>query len=112
MTRPCRERITQNRQAEPGKPINKGQQKTMARSFADAKWHHGHRYVRYRSLDKAHIQGLAAASQNMKKIALVQSRKGCKVRIRPPHQRGCLIRSRDHGCLSWRRWLAGPLVSQ
>lgn len=74
-----RERIDQNRLTEPGKQTYKGRQETVERSFADAKQHHGHRYARYRGLGKVQMQGLlAAACQNMKKIALVQSRKGSK----------------------------------
>ncbi|MEZ6932037.1 transposase, partial [Aeromonas sp. S16(2024)] len=67
------------RLTEPGKQTYKGRQETVERSFADAKQHHGHRYARYRGLGKVQMQGLlAAACQNMKKIALVQSRKGSK----------------------------------
>ncbi|MCF3099952.1 IS5/IS1182 family transposase, partial [Aeromonas australiensis] len=65
-----RERIAENRLSEVGKQIYKGRQETVERSFADAKQHHGHRYARYRGLAKVQMQGLlAAACQNMKKIA-------------------------------------------
>ncbi|EIM76071.1 transposase-related protein [Nitratireductor aquibiodomus RA22] len=43
----------------------------MERSFADAKQLHGHRYARFRRLWKVRVQCLlAAAAQNIKKIAL------------------------------------------
>ena len=44
---------------------------TVERSFADAKQLHGHRYARFRSLTRVACQCLlAAAAQNIKKIAL------------------------------------------
>lgn len=47
----------------------------MERSFADAKQLHGHRYARYRGLRRVGGQCLlAAACQNMKKIALLLAR--------------------------------------
>ena len=71
-----RERLDRNRLSEVGRRLYKGRQETVERSFADAKQHHGHRYARYRGLSKVQMQSLlAAACQNMKKIALVQSRK-------------------------------------
>lgn len=49
----------------------------MERSFADSKELHGHRYARRRGLKKVFEQCLlCAAVQNMKKIALVVTRKG------------------------------------
>ena len=49
---------------------------TVERSFADAKQLHGLRYARLRGLDKVKEQCLlAAACQNMKKIAQVKARK-------------------------------------
>ena len=45
-------------------------QETVERSFADAKELHGHRYARFRGLSRVQGQSLlAAACQNMKKIA-------------------------------------------
>ena len=74
-----RERLDRNRLSEVGRRVYKGRQETVERSFADAKQHHGHRYARYRGLGKVQMQSLlAAACQNMKKIALVQSRKAGK----------------------------------
>ena len=47
----------------------------MERSFADAKQLHGHRYARLRGLSKVREQCLlAAAAQNMKKIAQILAR--------------------------------------
>lgn len=58
-----------------GKRTYKRRSETVERSFADAKQHHGHRYARFRGLDKVQMQCLlAATAQNMKKIALVLSR--------------------------------------
>lgn len=73
------ERLDRNRLTEVGRRLYKGRQETVERSFADAKQHHGHRYARYRGLGKVQMQSLlAAACQNMKKIALVQARKADK----------------------------------
>lgn len=55
-----------------GKKIYKRRCETVERSFADAKQHHNHRYARFRG--KANVQMqcyLAAAAQNIKKIALL-----------------------------------------
>jgi IS5 family transposase len=47
----------------------------VERSFADAKQLFGHRYARFRGLTKVTCQCLlAAAAQNMKKIALALAR--------------------------------------
>jgi IS5 family transposase len=48
----------------------------VERSFADAKQLHGHRYARFRSLIRVRVQCLlAAAAQNIKKIAICLSPK-------------------------------------
>ncbi|MHA6884352.1 transposase, partial [Ralstonia pseudosolanacearum] len=48
---------------------------TVERSFADAKQLHGHRYARMRGLRRVAEQCLlAAAAQNIKKIALLLAR--------------------------------------
>jgi transposase len=66
-----RERIDANRKTPPGKIIYRRRKETVERSFADAKQLHGHRYARMRGLSKVQEQCLlAAACQNMKKIAL------------------------------------------
>jgi hypothetical protein len=55
-----------------GKKLYRRRAETVERSFADAKQHHGHRYCKYRGLAKVAAQCLlAAACQNMKKIALM-----------------------------------------
>lgn len=55
-----------------GKKTYRRRSETVERSFADAKQHHGHRYARFRGLAKVQMQcWLAAAAQNIKKIALV-----------------------------------------
>lgn len=67
----ARERIDANRLTAWGKAIYKRRKETVERSFADAKQLHGHRYARFRSLIKARCQCLlAAAAQNIKKIAM------------------------------------------
>lgn len=54
-----------------GKRIYKRRKETVERSFADAKQLHGHRYARFRGLTAVKVQCLlAAAAQNIKKIAL------------------------------------------
>lgn len=71
-----KERIDQHRLTEVGKKLYARRKETVERSFADAKQLHGHRYARLRGLDKVKEQCLlAAACQNMKKIAQVKARK-------------------------------------
>ena len=67
-----KERINQNRLTPTGRAIYKRRKETVERSFADAKELHGYRYAKYRGLTKVKGQCLlAAAAQNMKKIALM-----------------------------------------
>ena len=55
-----------------GKKIYDRRKETVERSFADAKQLHGHRYARMRGIEKVKEQCLlAAAAQNMKKIAML-----------------------------------------
>ena len=71
-----KERIDQHRKTDVGKKIYARRKETVERSFADAKQLHGHRYARMRGLDKVKEQCLlAAACQNMKKIAQLKARK-------------------------------------
>jgi len=66
----AKERINQHRLTPEGKRIYDRRKETVERSFADAKELHGHRYARFRGLGKVMKQCLlAAACQNMKKIA-------------------------------------------
>lgn len=65
------ERVDENRLTPEGKTIYRRRRETVERSFADAKQLHGHRYARMRGIEKVTEQCLlAAACQNMKKIAL------------------------------------------
>jgi transposase len=67
----ARDKTNKNRLTPYGKKIYKRRQETVERSFADAKQLHGHRYARFRSLIRVTTQCLlAAATQNIKKIAL------------------------------------------
>jgi hypothetical protein len=67
----ARERTDAHRLTSWGKAIYKRRKETVERSFADAKQLHGHRYARFRSLMRVACQCLlAAAAQNIKKIAL------------------------------------------
>lgn len=69
------ERVDQHRLSPSGKRLYQRRKETVERSFADAKQLHGHRYARYRGLRKVSGQCLlAAACQNMKKIALILAR--------------------------------------
>lgn len=71
-----RERSDRNRLTPWGKAIYKRRKETVERSFADAKQLHGHRYARFRSLIRTSCQCLlAAAAQNMKKIAMAMTAK-------------------------------------
>lgn len=65
-----REEINQNRLTDWGRKVYKRRCETVERSFADAKELHGHRYARFRGIERVRAQCLlAAACQNMKKIA-------------------------------------------
>ncbi len=71
----ARERMDAHRLTPWGKAIYKRRKETVERSFADAKQLHGHRYARFRSLIRVSSQCLiAAAAQNIKKIAIALSR--------------------------------------
>ena len=70
---PCIERLNEHRLTAWGKRLYKRRKETVERSFADAKQLHGHRYARMRGIDKVREQCLlAAACQNMKKMALMR----------------------------------------
>ena len=72
----ARERVDAHRLTDWGRAIYKRRKETVERSFADAKQLFGHRYARFRGLVRVTCQCLlAAAAQNMKKIALVLTRK-------------------------------------
>lgn len=67
-----KERVNAHRLSPQGKAIYARRKETVERSFADAKQLHGYRYARFRGRDKVQMQCLmAAAVQNMKKIALM-----------------------------------------
>ena len=71
----ARERNDANRKTAWGKAVYRRRKETVERSFADAKQLHGHRYARFRSLVKVRVQCLlAAAAQNIKKIAISLSK--------------------------------------
>lgn len=68
----AKDRVNANRLTEIGREIYARRKETVERSFADAKELHGHRYARMRGIRKVQEQCLlAAACQNMKKIALI-----------------------------------------
>ena len=67
----ARERVDAHRLTPWGKLVYARRKETVERSFADAKQLFGHRYARFRGLTRVSCQCLlAAAAQNMKKIAL------------------------------------------
>lgn len=71
----AKERVDARRLSPEGKRIYARRKETVERSFADAKQLHGQRYARMRGIAKVREQCLlAAAAQNMKKIALVLAR--------------------------------------
>lgn len=73
----ARERADAHRRTPWGKAVYKRRKETVERSFADAKQLHGHRYARFRGLVRVASQCLlAAAAQNMKKIAMAMTRQG------------------------------------
>ena len=66
------DRANERRLTDWGKKTYKRRCETVERSFADAKQHHGHRYARFRGLEKVQMQAyLAATAQNIKKIAML-----------------------------------------
>jgi hypothetical protein len=72
----AKDRIDANRLTPWGKNLYKRRKETVERSFADAKQLHGHRYARFRGLKRVIEQCLlAAAAQNIKKIALTMATK-------------------------------------
>lgn len=67
-----KEQVTANRLHPIGKRLYARRRETVERSFADAKELHGQRYARFKGLARVQAQCLlAAACQNMKKIALL-----------------------------------------
>ncbi|HEY3314959.1 MAG TPA: IS1182 family transposase [Bacillota bacterium] len=71
-----REQVHANGLTTEGKDIYDGRKETIERSFADGKELHGLRYARMRSLPKVLEQCLlTAAAQNIKKLALILSRR-------------------------------------
>lgn len=71
----AKERVDARRLTEEAKRLYARRKETVERSFADAKQLHGHRYARMRGLRKVAEQCLlAAAAQNIKKIALLLAR--------------------------------------
>lgn len=67
----AKDRVNKRRLTDHGKKLYKRRKETVERSFADAKQLHGHRYAKMRGLEKVREQCLlAAACQNMKKIAM------------------------------------------
>lgn len=71
----ARERTDAHRLTPWGKAVYKRRKETVEGSFADAKQLHGHRHARFRSLTRVACQCLlAAAAQNIKKIAMALTR--------------------------------------
>lgn len=71
----AKERVDARRLIAWGKRVYARRKETVERSFADAKQLHGHRYARMRGLRRVAEQCLlAAAAQNIKKIALLRAR--------------------------------------
>ena len=67
-----KETVDGHRKTQAGKSIHSRRKETVERSFADGKQLHGQRYIRMRGLLRAQEQCLlAAACQNMKKMALL-----------------------------------------
>ncbi|BAO89082.1 transposase [Caballeronia cordobensis] len=99
----AKERVDARRLSEWGRRIYARRKETVERSFADAKQLHGHRYARMRGLRKLAEQCLlAAAAQNIKKIALLLARlrrllrrlNHCEARHTPPRRQFRVLRGR------------------
>lgn len=83
----AKEHADANRLSAWGRKLYARRKETVERSFADAKQLHGHRYARMRGLAKVAEQCLlAAACQNMKKIALILAR------MTPSGRKGAICR--------------------
>ena len=83
-----KDQVDEHRYFEWGKQIYKRRKETVECSFADSKQLHGHRYARLRGLSKVKEQCLLAATcQNMKKIALLLSRRECGRPLKKPGSR-------------------------
>lgn len=103
-----KDRVDARRLTEPGKKLYQRRKETVERSFADAKQLHGHRYARMRGLARVREQCLlAAACQNLKKIALARWRRLFSAFLRYPK-----VYQRHPGVLwpSRRRWRFIPNV--
>lgn len=95
----AKERVDARRLTPEGQRLYARRKETVERSFADAKQLHGHRYARMRGLRKVAEQCLlAAAAQNIKKIALLLAR-----------MRALLCRARR--CAAMKRLLERYLVA-
>ena len=69
-----KDEIDSHRLKDKGREIYKRRKETVERSFTDAKQLHGHRYAKLRGIEKVREQCfIAAACQNMKKVALFLS---------------------------------------
>ena len=69
------ERARERRLSEEGKEISKKRKTTVERSFGDSKQNHGYRYTLYKSVEKNQsYTHLICAAQNMKNIAIKQSK--------------------------------------
>ena len=88
----AKEHVIDNRLTSWGKKLYARRKETVERSFADAKQLHGHRYARLRGIAKVTEQCLlAAAAQNIKKIATLLTRQAAPGGFDPARQR--LIRA-------------------
>jgi hypothetical protein len=70
----AKERTDARRLTDWGKRIYARRKETVERSFADAEQLHGHRHARMRGWLRVSEQCLLAATQNIKKIALLRAR--------------------------------------
>lgn len=75
-----KEEIKENTKSEYGKEIYRRRKETIERSFANSKQLHGYRYAKYRGLENMKFQAyMTAIAQNLKKMAMIFSRKKKKV---------------------------------
>lgn len=77
-----REEARQFLKTEAGQYLAQRRRETVERSFADAKELHGLRYARYRGRKRVQHQCLVSAmAQNLKKLALLESRRCCHTSV-------------------------------
>jgi len=71
-----KDKVKENMKTEAGRALYSKRKERIERSFADAKELHGYRYAKFRGIQKVQDQSyMTAATQNIKKLSLMLTRK-------------------------------------